>query len=122
MTVWPARRVDTRLLCGRQTSVSGGCRGEIARINDGGEAPVAELQFGMIEDPPGSHYWRPSNRAKAQMARGQRRVGGHAVRAMRAGRVDGRIFATTRPALPWTRHCPVCHVLAEVTASVLRSE
>jgi hypothetical protein len=111
---WPVRRVGDRILCGRPTPVSGGCRGEIATISDG----RAVLRWGMIEDPPASHVWRLSNRAKDQAARGQK-ISGHAVRAMTAGRA-GTVQPHV-PAMPWRRKCPTCNVLAEVTAAVLES-
>jgi len=128
---WPARRVGDRILCGRPVPDRGYCGGLIATVNDTPvellegrahmlEGPRAELPWGMVRDRPGSHFWRPSNRAKNQAARGQK-APGHAVRASRAASRDGRLLPGNAPALPWTRRCPECNVLVEVTAALLES-
>ena len=127
---WLARRVGDRLLCGRPTPVSGGCRGEIAFIGRYDDAPIGEdgrdvgpgsatlpqLEDGMTEEPYGSHFWRVSKRAKDLRARGQKV--GLPVR-LRPGEGRGTRSWRTTPDLPFQRACPVCNVVAEVTTDLL---
>ena len=142
-TVWPARRVGDRILCGRPAP-DGGCRGEIATVARRGQRPdgvtgtrreavdlgdlgqlptgwreveVVVLPSGMVEDPPGSGFWRPTARARGQAARGQRPTGD--VRAEAARRPRGEIFGEVE--LPIRRACPVCNVIAAVGRDVIRS-
>lgn len=113
----PARRVGNSLLCGRPDRYRGHCGGLIAIVLEDAAGPGwTFLMLGMIEDPPGSHVWRLSNRAKKQRQGGQE-APGHSLRATRGPGVTG-----FRPVpMPWRRLCPDCLVLAEVTAeSVLQ--
>lgn len=120
---WPARRVGDRILCGRPTPLSGGCRGEIGlivhydvSIDDPRvlagilTAAAVTLEDGLVEDPHGSNIWRVSKRAKDLRARGQK-VGLPAERGKRLWR--------TEPALPFWRACPDCRVLSEVRSDLL---
>ncbi len=117
-TVWPARRVGWRILCGRPAPGRGFCSGEIATVEysldiDRATDETIVLDPGWTEDPPGSGTWRPTARAKRQLARGQ---------IPNNLRVDPSGFGPLKtPALPWRRRCPVCAVLAEVTVDLLSS-
>lgn len=111
VTVWKARRVGQRILCGRPAP-NGGCRGELALVErrsgaitisgpagliihePGPTSEVVILPLGMYEDPPGSHFWRP------------------AVRVRRSRQVRAA-------ALPFRRLCPTCRTVAEVDTSLL---
>jgi hypothetical protein len=126
MTTWKARRVGDRILCGRPAA-DGGCRGEIATVVPSGRYIV--LPHGMVEDPPG--FWRLTARAQRQLADARRRhvpdeqqrSKGNVQHAITSpsippgGTRDAPILAP--PALPFRRRCPVCNVLAEVTADLL---
>jgi len=109
MTVWPARRVGDRILCGRPAP-NGGCRGEIAT--------VFRLRDGLGEEA-GQSVLMPSGITRAP--------DGEWVRSARATRkrADGR-KPEPRPhglaaELPFRRRCPVCNVLAEVGPDLLPS-
>lgn len=121
MTVWTARRVGSALYCGRPVPDRRHCTGLVARVRDDVTGPVAWLEFGMIEDPPGSHFWRPSNRTAQQWARGSLRQGGHGDRAYREARRAGGRIAANVPDLPWRRRCPQCGEPALVTRTVVVS-
>jgi hypothetical protein len=134
VTVWPARRVGDRILCGRPAP-DGGCRGEIATIVPSGRYPI--LPTGMVEDPPGSRFWRLTARAQRQIATlkaekreqltGLGNIGRRTTMAVQVGSLgdnrmrprDAPVFLP--PALPLRRRCPVCNTVAEVTASLLNS-
>lgn len=136
VTRWPARRVGDRLLCGRPAPGRGYCAGEIATVRpvsrDGQIVDGATLGAGFAEDPPGSHHWRMTERtaALADAAADARR----GWRGSKSEKVALRRFVRSRatgpfagdpglgilfPDLPWSRACPVCNVVAEVTDAVL---
>jgi hypothetical protein len=110
MTTWPARRVGDRILCGRPVP-DGGCRGEIATVEiptDG--APWFAIPIGFKEEPPGSHIWLPKRRTRKRAGRPMTFASG------------GRSYVHIPQASPpFWRACPVCNVLAEVTADLLES-
>jgi hypothetical protein len=115
VTVWPARRVGNRILCGRPAP-DGGCRGEIARALPGGRA--GELQApppgGFVESPPGSGNWEPGRTATDKMATGR------APTYRRKARTNvGVVHVRRQPTYPWRRRCPTCGVTAEVSADLL---
>jgi hypothetical protein len=130
---WPVRRVGDRLLCGRPAP-DGGCRGEIATIGRtvgsveqpgypevprGQVAEYVKVPRGLTEDPSGSGYWRPTARAARREAKGRR----PALTEARWPSGDIALWpatSLTRWALPLRRLCPVCNVLAIVTAEVLK--
>ena len=127
MTEYLARRVGDRILCGRPAP-DGGCRGEIASFVPSGWYIV--LPHGMVEDPPG--FWRLTARAQRQLAEARRRhvpdeqqrSKGNIQRALTTqiptawrGTRDAPLLQY--PALPFLRRCPVCNVLAKVTADLL---
>ena len=89
----------------------------IARISETATGRVASIEWGMIEDRDRPHFWRPSNRARKQEARGQK-APGNVVRAAKAA-LPGRPLETVVPEMPWQRLCPACGVIALVTADVL---
>ena len=130
-TEWLARRVGERILCGRQVDGRYVCQGELARVEslllDGALAKVftnnevVTLPTGYVEDPPSSHHWRLSSRARRQMQEHRQPVG------------TQRKFAgppvTNVPDVPyvqrgfpgpdWSRECPHCGCTARVTSAVL---
>ena len=129
---WPARRVGDRLLCGRPAP-DGGCRGEIATIGRtvgsvdrpgypdvprGQIAEYVKVPGGMTDDPPGSGHWRPTARAARREAKGRRPALAEP-RWPPARWPDGPWTSLNPSALPFRRRCPVCNVLAIVTADVL---
>ena len=118
LTIWPARRVGDRLLCGRPAP-DGGCRGQVGYIFNGAAYPMPN----MTEDPPGSGDFRLSRWAERKHTEGRtstpaprRNVAWRSekppTRALRMGPM-GR----TPPSLPWRTKCPTCRVLAEVLDS-----
>ena len=126
MTVppWPARlgpdhgertRIGTgidfhvpyhQILCGRKVNGQYVCQGEIAVLSFG----RVMLPTGLCEDPPGSHHWRYSARARRQLASGRKPKGKGAERVA----LDHRI-----PELPLTRECPHCGVAAIITEDMV---
>jgi len=112
MTVWPARRLQGRLLCGRLVAGQYPCQGVIAWVAEDMVRNHAMMPPGMVEDPPGSHFWRQTSRAVRRAAEGVGPSRRHLPRGM-------GIDVLNEPALPWRRRCPHCRVLAEVTADLL---
>lgn len=112
-TVWPARLVGDRVLCGRR-QVNGQylCTGEIAYYLHG----TLTIPPGLVEDAadPGMYRW--SNRAQERLNRGdrpqfkqgwQRNITGHLVQG----------WKWVEP--PLRRACPHCNCIALVDSGVL---
>jgi hypothetical protein len=144
MTIWKARRVGDRILCGRPVPDRGYCNGLIADVTvtdafvrsiAGPDLPTTPLTIAippeaMVEDPPGSRHYRLSARAKRQSERGGRPTANrgrdkppynftHVSPAHYP--LETRASLSPIPKVPWFRPCPVCNVLAEVTADLLAS-
>jgi hypothetical protein len=147
MTAWPARRSANRVLCGREVGGRYVCQGEVARIDcpsrralewsptvphhpiephdprDGPE--FVFLPPGLKESPPGSGHWVPNSRGRriadrhgAPTSSTGRQVGQRVVDRMRPSESTAALHPMT---LPFTRPCPHCGTIAEVTAAVLES-
>jgi hypothetical protein len=84
-SVWTARRVRKRILCGRTSHGRYVCGGVLAQVIQGFRSKadgsstddpatmldlstlgVVALPEGFVEDPPGSPFWRPSSRPNRQ--------------------------------------------------------
>ena len=118
MTTWKARRVGDRILCGRPAPSRGYCSGLIAMVERFAMVERSEfaLPFGLKEEPRGSHVWIP--RARTQDRAG--RPGHHQTWRIFGRWYDrGASWDTTAADPPFWRACPVCNVLAEVTADLL---
>ena len=123
MTEWLARRVKDQMMCGRTTDgVNQRCRGVIIDITT--TRKLKPLPPGMTEDPPGSHHWRYTMKAKRQIGEGRKPLGhgtGGAVGALPVWNEPRHLAAFVIPELPFTRECPECKQLARVTADLLQS-
>jgi hypothetical protein len=128
-TVWEARRVGERILCGRQAPPESGlyvCQGEIATIDRFVDRPRVALPAGLklvpsiVGDDRIDHYTTTA-RAKQQKSRGQRPVGYGQVGPMISNRrtPTGHWHAIERP--NFTRDCPHCGKPNRVTSAVLQS-
>ena len=107
-TIWPARRVNDRVLCGRMVDGRHVCQGEIGRIvrDPLARYPSGELvalPAGMMAVALGSTHWVPN---------------------ARGGGRGRRLGAKWHPVIryPWTRACSHCGCVARVDAVVLQSE
>ena len=112
--VWPARRVGDRLLCGRPCSPA--CRGEIARNVTGGNVT---LPTGLVQEPPGSGTWVLNSRARRKLTDRFGPTGRKLGYFMKPNRDGPWMTDRQIAAVPFRRRCPVCNVLAEVTADLL---
>jgi hypothetical protein len=134
MTEWHARRVGDRILCGRSTSNSGGCRGEIATISTtvgpvdrpgyreakrGELVEIVHLPLGLVEDPPGSGVWRATARARRRCILRPRYPFVDKDDYRRRGDGPDQSSLVLPPALPLRRRCPVCDVTAIVEPNLL---
>jgi hypothetical protein len=122
---YQARRAGDRILCGRPTPI-GPCIGEIGSVAPSGW--FTETPRGMVEDPPGSGYWRWTRRAQlervnGQIVRGNARRRGVSLMAARTTFARARREApmVAPPELPWRRTCDVCRTVALVTRDLLTS-
>jgi hypothetical protein len=117
-TSWPARRVGDRILCDRPSAPR--CRGEIATVVTGagsGEPGVSwfVLPFGFKEEPKGSHVWIPRVRTRSRSGRPWPEP------ALTGSERKATSYTGPWPTeAPFWRRCPICNVLAEVTADLLK--
>lgn len=140
-TLWPARRVKDKILCGRQVAGRYVCTGELATVRTTGMLRGVTLPAGVKTGPsiladPNDPYdpqhgidhvdW--TARAKRQMAAGRQPEGHGAVRPGLdrglPGEVRGR-RGWPRPAqmtFEFTRRCPNCHVVGVVDPKRLAPE
>jgi hypothetical protein len=128
-SVWEARRVGERILCGRQVPPESGlyvCQGEIATIDRFIDRPRVALPAGLTQlpsivgDDRIDHYTFTA-RARRQKARGQQPAG--------HGQVGPMISNRRTPTGAWhtiersfTRDCPHCGLPNRVTSAVLQSD
>lgn len=141
MTIWPARRVKDRILCGRQVAGRYVCTGELAKIGRVGYKrgvvrPVGTTALPSIladqNDPYDERHridhvdW--SARAKRQIAEG-RRPDAHLERGDRGGRgLPGEFHSRAGwPRSPlmeyeFTRRCPNCDGIGLVDPKRLAPE
>lgn len=133
-TIWLARRVGDRILCGRMVDGRYVCQGEIADVDKRIRSkPKPRLRAGLTADPPLENgdiaHWRESMRSVEQRKRGQR-LRGHGLVGERM--VSGRRYPEwaikTRgapewspAAMPFTTPCPHCGCIARVQSAVLNS-
>ena len=129
-TVWPARRVGDRVLCGHQVHGRYDCQGELARVEwlplFGPGEPAVELvtlPSGFTQDPPGSKHWRLQTRARQQAREGVRPTGRRRTKAGTMKGPDATAPFVDRgiPGIDWTRLCPHCGCTARVGSVVLDS-
>jgi hypothetical protein len=120
MTTWPARRVEDgpvigRLLCGRQVNGRYVCQGLVAHTaSEGIPARVrVMLPQGLVEDPPGSRFWRQTSRATQRASERRGSVRRHVPKG------DTTPQPLNEPSIPWQRACPHCRSIAIVTEDVL---
>ena len=133
-SVWTARRVRKRILCGRTSQGRYVCGGVLAQVIQGFRSKadgsstddpatmldlstlgVVALPEGFVEDPPGSAFWRPSSRPNRQ----RRELASW-------GSPPGRPhpdWSGTPPDFahpaPWSRDCPRCGQRATVPFPLL---
>lgn len=118
MTVWQARRSGAnRVLCGRMVGGRYVCQGDIAIVMGGAVWPPK----GMVEEPPGSGFWRLTSRAARKLAAGVQPYAQTMARHPDQRPDNWESPAYTAPPLPWRRQCPHCGQLAEVSERVLHS-
>lgn len=130
-TVWPARRVGDRILCGRQVDGRYVCQGELAAVErpliiPGVNQEVITLPGGYTEDPPGSHHWRRTARATEQAKAGRTPKGTRRSVRPPSAPPDPALPAPVARGFPgplWTRRCPHphCGCVARVDSAVLLS-
>ncbi|HEX5040414.1 MAG TPA: hypothetical protein VFW95_09785 [Candidatus Limnocylindria bacterium] len=104
LTVWPARRVGERYLCGRTVNGRSVCQGEIATVDPMNPDGSAMYERGMVDqDDPGR--W-PDNLG-IQDATGILHLREHTRRRKkRRGYDESGMWPAAR--LPFTRKCPHC--------------
>jgi hypothetical protein len=114
-TVWPARRVGNRILCGRQVDGRYVCQGVIAFVTEDWVRVRVMLPPGMVEDSPGSHVWRQTSRAGQRAADGRGSVRRHLPKEGTSP------LPMNEPPIPWRRSCPHpgCRCTALVDSAVL---
>jgi hypothetical protein len=124
-TVWPARRVGERILCGLQVDGRYVCQGEIAKIvilpfyDDQGlrdpEHASIRMPRGLMRDPATPNHWVPNLRSRRREDDG--RTGDVSRRRLIKSTSKANVVAKT----PWTRECPHCGCTAIVESAVLNS-
>ena len=120
-TVWPARRAGRRrdiVLCGRMVGGQYVCTGVIAyHVLSPSSLAGWCLPPGLVEDPPGSRFYRAATRFVAERPRFRRPV--QPVVHLPDRTIGGYHPWVRLDRLPVRRLCPKCRCVAEITADVL---
>ena len=118
MTTWKARRVGDRILCGRPAPSRGYCSGLIATVDVPTiTPPLVALPLGLMEELAGSHVWVPKARTRRHGAQPRNMTVRKRFQSNGVG--HHLVISGVGAGLPFWRACPVCHVLAEVSADLL---
>jgi hypothetical protein len=115
MTIYPARRVEWTMMCGRR-GVDGRyvCQGVVGTAGVTVDGMRTSPLPGYVESPEAGTY------VLSRHAAGKRDGSAHAPTFRRKrDTTSGKVTPATLPSLPWRVRCPHCGELAEVAAKVL---
>jgi len=118
VTAWPARRAGSHrdiILCGRQVAGRYVCQGEIAYYAEDDEGGgMWYFPAGLIEDPPGSGFYREVTRFDPRDPHWRRPQ-----HVDPEGQKVNAWIALVDERLPARRRCPHCKTLAQVSRDLL---
>jgi hypothetical protein len=134
-TIWPARRVGDRILCGRRVAGRYVCQGQLASASTSAAGPrQVAFPSGFVEDPPGFMRLVPGVARRTEEGRlpnlGRKAIlrpvparGKPSDLAKGSPEAFGRKAIRVRivPTLPVRAKCPHCRTLAIVGAGLLDS-